>query len=248
VPVKIYGLLNAAGFWVAMIVALRRARPGGLEPEFVFKMGVLSTFAGILGGKLGFLSQNPASFSWEMLRDWSRGYLLAGGLIGALTTAIFYSLARGKNLLVVGDVANPCIFLGVAIGKIGCFLTGCCYGRPAELPFGLDRHPTQLYESGACFAIFAVLSWLFWRWPRIGLIPCWCYMLYPASRFAIEFLRGDPGRTGVYWFGLTFTQWVCFWGFLMSAVGLWTLLKHPRKPRAHFETRPSPRSPTALPA
>lgn len=246
--VKPWGLLNAAAFWIAMAVALRRAKPGGLEPEFVFKMGVLSTFAGIVGGKLGYHSQNPAAFEGSMLLDWSRGYLLAGVLIGALTVALFYSLARGKNLPVVGDVANPCIFLGMAIGKIGCFLTGCCYGRTADLPFGLDRHPTPLYEAGACLAIFAFLSWLFWKWPRIGLIPCWCYRLYPASRFAIEFLRGDPGRTGVFWFGLTFTQWVCFWGFLMSAVGLWTLLRFPPKPRAHFATRESPHTPSALPA
>jgi phosphatidylglycerol:prolipoprotein diacylglycerol transferase len=221
-----YGLINAAAFWIAMAVALRRARPGGLEPEFVFKMGVLATLAGIAGGKLGYVSQNPDAPYWGL----DRGFILAGGLVGALSAAIFYSLARGKNLLVVGDVANPSIILGIGIGRIGCTLSGCCYGAPADLPLGLDRHPTQLYEAAACFAIFGVLSWIFWSRRRIGLVPCWCYMLYPAARFAIEFLRDDPGRSGHSWAGLTFTQWVCLWGFAMAATGLWTLLRTEASP------------------
>jgi phosphatidylglycerol:prolipoprotein diacylglycerol transferase len=218
--ISVYGILNAAAFWIAMAVALRRARRGGLEPEFVFKMGVLSTLAGVIGGKLVYVSQNPGASPL----DFRRGFILVGGLIAAIATAIFYSLGRGKNLLVVGDVADPCILLGIAIGRLGCFAVGCCYGRAAHLPLGLERHPTQLYESAACLAIFGFLSWLFYRNPRVGLIACWCYMLYPAARFLIEFLRDDPGRSGISWMGLTFSQWVCFWGFMMAFVGYLTLL------------------------
>jgi phosphatidylglycerol:prolipoprotein diacylglycerol transferase len=102
----------------------------------------------------------------------------------------------------------PGVALGQAIGRLGCFSAGCCWGKPTTLPWGVrftplgheitgvpvdvDLHPTQLYESAATFLIFLFLFWLHRRKRFSGQVILLYAVLYAVTRFSIEFLRDDP--------------------------------------------------------
>jgi len=100
---------------------------------------------------------------------WYGGMMLASGAIMA------YAWRTRLPILALGDALAPSVILGLGIGRIGCFVNGCCYGAPTDLPWGVAApytlphgvvchvHPTQLYESAACWRSSAGLSWL---WPR----------------------------------------------------------------------------------
>src|SRR5262249_54961188 len=138
------------------------------------------------------------------LRLWEGGLILYGGYVAAIGGGILY--VRSKKLPVwrVGDAVAPSMALGVAIGRIGCFLNGCCYGLPTHLPLGVrfpaenlasfrfpgqDLHPSQLYLSGSSFGLFILLlaldrkrrfdGWLFWSYIALDAL----------LRFLIDFTR-----------------------------------------------------------
>jgi phosphatidylglycerol:prolipoprotein diacylglycerol transferase len=108
------------------------------------------------------------------------------------------------------DIAAPSIAIGQAIGRIGCFMSGCCYGKATWAPWAIKfpqleymRHPTQLYESLATFAIFLGLMWFRKNKTRNGQVALLYVLLYAPARFTIEFFRGDNPQI---LFGLTISQ------------------------------------------
>ncbi len=125
------------------------------------------------------------------------------------------------------------------IGRLGCFAAGCCYGIPAEglpaitftdvhahavtgVPLNVPLHPTQLYEAGLEFALFLFLLWLAPRRKFQGQLFLTWAIVYPVSRFMIEFLRGDP--RGFVLDGLLSTsQFVGIWIVAAAVISLLVL-------------------------
>ena len=112
-----------------------------------------------------------------------------------LAIAIGFLLAASLAAL---DLFMPPLALAHAVGRIGCFLNGCCYGKPTALPWGvlfppdiLYRHPTQLYEAAALAVIFLLLKRIERRSPPAGTVLLAYGLLYGAWRFLVEFLRAD---------------------------------------------------------
>ncbi|HEU5058060.1 MAG TPA: prolipoprotein diacylglyceryl transferase [Kofleriaceae bacterium] len=138
------------------------------------------------------------------LKFWQGGLTFYGALVFALPGALWYCRRKRLDFLQVGDLVAPCLLVGQAIGRVGCFLEGCCYGAVTGGPLGvrfpghaLARHPTQLYESAADLALAALL-W-FVLSPRArgrGELLGWMLALYGAVRALIELWRDDP-RGGV---------------------------------------------------
>jgi prolipoprotein diacylglyceryltransferase len=134
------------------------------------------------------------------LKFWQGGLTFYGALLFAIPAAVWYCRRKRLDFLAVGDLVAPCLMVGQAIGRLGCFLEGCCYGAATGGPLGvrfpghpLARHPTQLYESAADLAIAAVL-WFLLR-PRArgrGRLFGWMLVLYGAARAVIELWRDDP--------------------------------------------------------
>jgi phosphatidylglycerol:prolipoprotein diacylglycerol transferase len=138
------------------------------------------------------------------------GGVFYGGLILATLVAIWYVRRHRLPVWAVGDVAAPAIAFGHVIGRFGCLFAGCCYGRPTDVawaitfthpeaaanvgtPLGVALHPTQLYDAGAEVLILVVLLLVERRGRAFAGRTFWLYMLlYAASRFVIEFYRGDP--------------------------------------------------------
>jgi phosphatidylglycerol:prolipoprotein diacylglycerol transferase len=206
-----YGVLVALAFLTAMMLVARLARDAGLNSDVVLNLAIYCALSALVGAKvLMFLidipryAQHPAEiFSLESLQA---GGVFYGGLIAALAVAVVYTRRKQLPLAKTADVFAPGIALGHAIGRLGCFAAGCCWGRPTKLPWAvtftnpaaenlvgvplhIPLHPTQLYESAAEFAIFGVLYWRIRKRHVPGAIISLYLVLYSTARFLVEFVR-----------------------------------------------------------
>jgi phosphatidylglycerol:prolipoprotein diacylglycerol transferase len=178
----------------------------------VLDLGIYIIIAALIGAKLLLLvvdfdqfRQSPA----DLMSLARSGGVFYGGLIAAVVVALLYLRRHKLPLWTTTDVFAPGIALGHVVGRLGCLMAGCCFGRPASVPWAITfrnpeafanvgtplnvpLHPTQLYEAGA-EALILVFLLVFERWGRpFPGRTFWGYMLlYGISRFIIEFYRGD---------------------------------------------------------
>lgn len=229
-----YGLMLALGFLAATTLAARRASRLGLDPVRIQTLGGIALLAGIAGARAAYVLLNWPMFRShpvEIFRLDHGGLVFYGGLAaGFVAGAAALRWAR-LPLWKSADLMVPPLVLAHAIGRIGCFLNGCCYGKPATLSWavtfpgeGIPRHPTQLYESGALVLLFFFLRRLERRNPPPGTVALTYGVGYGAWRFLIEFLRGDNPPAAL---GLTPFQWA---SFPLAFVCGWLLLKKTRRP------------------
>jgi phosphatidylglycerol:prolipoprotein diacylglycerol transferase len=233
-----YGVLVTLGFLTGLWVAARLAAKSGLNKEAVINLGIYCALAGILGAKLfmfvfdlDYYRQHPREiFSFSTLQA---GGVFQGGLILALVVAFFYMRKAKLPGLLTADVLAPGVALGHAIGRVGCFAAGCCWGVECHrfwavtftnpvtnqlfgTPLNVPLHPTQLYEAGAEALTFVILLSRFRRPHRAGAIIGLYLVLYSMVRFVVEFFRyheqADP-------FGgpLSLAQWISLATFLLGA-------------------------------
>jgi phosphatidylglycerol:prolipoprotein diacylglycerol transferase len=218
--VHTYGVLVASGILLGLWLSRQRATQMGLDGDRVWSLGIYMILAGLAGSKLwymaesaGYYIENPAQiFSVNTLQAAGVFY---GGFLGALLTGVLYMRWAGLPALPVLDAYSAPVALGHAMGRLGCFSAGCCYGRATDaawgvtfrseyaagivgVPLGVPLHPTQLYEAAAEMVNFLVLVWLGTRpavMARPGRLFAAYLMIYGLIRGANEFFRGDPGRT-----------------------------------------------------
>jgi phosphatidylglycerol:prolipoprotein diacylglycerol transferase len=200
-------------------VASREAKRQGLDAGRVTDMAIWVLIAGLIGAKVllvlvdfHYYQRSPREL-WSIFQS---GGVFYGGLIGGALVAWWYARRHGLAGWSTADALAPGVVLGQAIGRLGCFAAGCCWGKPTSLPWAVTftdvyasravgtpmdtpLHPSQLYESGAAFLIFAFLLWLLPRKRFNGQVALAYVALYSAVRFGLEFLRGDPERGS--WFG-----------------------------------------------
>lgn len=149
------------------------------------------------------------------------GFVFYGGLIFGLIFYLFYSLIFKKFNFEKTYLLMPGLIWGHAIGRVGCFLTGCCYGMQCSLPWamnvnGILRHPVQLYEASALFGLgHLTLLWIKKEKTNLYIIIHY-FIFYTSIRFVLEFFRGDEIR-GVFWLSLSASQLISL-GLLGVAV------------------------------
>ena len=240
-----YGFLLAAGFLIALRLAATRAKRIGVETRMTMDLSLYILVAALVGAKLLLLIVDWEHYQhdpWSLLRS---GGIFYGGLVAAILAALRY---LGKHRLTpwpMGDILALSIALGHGIGRLGCFAAGCCYGKPTTsflgvtftndyahqvvgVPLGIALHPTQLYEAGAEFAVFAYLMWLSTRKRFDGQI-FWTYVaLYSVARFIIEFFRGDLGRGTVLSGALLTSQFIALIMFGVAILAMFFLRQRPR--------------------
>jgi phosphatidylglycerol:prolipoprotein diacylglycerol transferase len=245
-----YGFLMACGFLSALFLLRKRAARFGLSPDDAADLGVWVLLAGLVGAKLLLLIVEWKRFHLlearsllELLRS---GGVFYGGLIGAIVAAIVFLRLRRLDFWAVADAAAPSIALGQAIGRIGCFAAGCCWGKECHLPWavtfssavaeqnvgvpiGIPLHPTQLYEAVGTLLLCGLLL-LFERRRFSGETFARYVVGYALLRGSIEFFRGDP-RGEV--FGLLSTsQFIALCGLLLGAAILIWRRRFPATPEA----------------
>src|SRR5438128_11800001 len=220
ITVYTYGVLLAAAYLLGLQFAMVRAKARGLDSVRVLDLGIYIIISALVGAKLLLLVTDFRTFRAdpsELLTLARSGGVFYGGLILAVTVALWYIRRVGLPLWTTCDVFAPGIALGHVVGRFGCFFAGCCFGKPTTRPWGITftdpfaaanvgtplgvpLHPTQLYEAGPEFVILMVLLFTERKGRPFAGRTFWLYMLlYAISRFIIEFYRGDDrGTVGMF--------------------------------------------------
>jgi phosphatidylglycerol---prolipoprotein diacylglyceryl transferase len=219
-----YEVLVALGFLAGLTVTMRLTRRLGLPADKIANLAIYCAIAGIAGAKLfmflfdlGDYIRDPGQiFTLQTLQA---AGVFHGGFIVALLFAVWYMRKHSLPVLNTMDVFAPGIVLGQAIGRIGCFAAGCCWGKECSLPWGVrfrsdfaapvplgkTLHPAQLYESAADLLIFAILYRQAGRRHPAGQIMGFYLILYSTARFVIEFFRvHEQALVGPF----SLTQWI----------------------------------------
>lgn len=212
-PVTIYGygLMVAIAIITAYVLSEYRAKKKRLDYEHVFTLAIWCLVGGTLGSKLLYfitiwkdIVKNPA-----IILDFQNGFVVYGGIIGGIIGGFFYCRYKKWNFWEYFDLAMPQMALAQGIGRIGCFLAGCCYGKETESSIGIVFHdsayapngvklvPTQLLSAAFDIGLFAALLLVDKKKKAHGQVAGAYLILYSIGRFIIEFFRGDLERGSV---------------------------------------------------
>jgi phosphatidylglycerol:prolipoprotein diacylglycerol transferase len=207
-----YGVMLAAAYLAGLQLAIVRGRKSGLDPGRLLDLGVYIVIAALIGAKLLLLVVNFTYFRNnpdEILVLARSGGVFYGGLITATLVAFWYIRKHQLPFWTTCDMFAPGIALGHVIGRVGCLMAGCCYGRQTGVPWAVTftdpfaaanvgtplnvpLHPTQLYEAGAELLILVFLLVTERKGRPYPGRTFWGYMfLYAVSRFIVEIYRGD---------------------------------------------------------
>ncbi len=237
--VHTYGVVLMAAFMVSIYIAYRTAQrrtvhdpTWTITPENVLDLGIWLVVAGLVGARVMFVALDWEMYSahpLDMFRVWQGGLSFHGGFFGGLICVAIFCVRNKIPVLSMADLYAPGCMLGYAIGRVGCFLNGCCYGAPTHMPWGIrfhddgvltpPSHPTQLYSVALGLLSFAWLLHLQKRQAFRGQLSCWFFILAGAERFIMEIWRANVTSTVVA-LGMTDVQLLCLSFIVLGVVGL----------------------------
>jgi len=239
----------ALAFLAAVLLIVRKNYT--LEKPFdITPMGGLWVYVGaLIGARLYWIVQYDSLLhAYRAVFFWQGGLVFYGGLIGGVLGGIVYVKLKGQPVIPLADLSAPYIALGQAIGRIGCFFNGCCWGHSTTLPWGihfpkaswgaygqqledglikpgmpesLPVHPVQLYSAAGLILIFLFLRFAYNRNHAPGTIILLYMGIYGTLRFITEFFRGDSAQSV---FGLTVSQAIAL-GMVVVSLAAWGILK-----------------------
>ena len=221
-----YGLMIGLGFLAGVIMGIYRAKARGLSPDHMTNISIYVLLFGFLGGKLLFIIVEYKDFFANPLGALgSEGFVVYGGIITGILTILLYCRIKKISTPTYMDLFVPSVAINQGIGRIGCFLAGCCYGRETDskfgvvfpegclAPAGVRLIPTQLMSAGGMLLITLGLI-LYARKAKYQLTVTGYYLLsYSIGRFIIEFFRNDyRGSVGI----LSTSQFISIFIFALS--------------------------------
>ncbi|MDD5439633.1 MAG: prolipoprotein diacylglyceryl transferase [Candidatus Omnitrophica bacterium] len=208
-----YGVMIALACVIATFLMWKTSHLAGVPREKIPDFMVVIMIAGIIGARVLHVAVNADFYRANPLEIFmltKGGLAFYGGLASACIAGIVYLRMNRISVWSAGDLLAPYLALGQAVGRMGCFLNGCCFGVPAgDFPLaacfedGIPRYPTQLYEAVLLLAIYAVLRVMLQKKTGHGYLFILYVFLYTCGRFFIEYLRGDVDRLAC---GLTMAQ------------------------------------------
>lgn len=241
-----YGFMMALAYALASWYLYRRLHYIGLDKDTFFNIIFIAFVSALLGSKLLYLilswPEMGATFAQRLqnaVKDFRYGFVFFGGAVTAICVLLYYLKKKKLPVLKTADFYIVALPLGHAIGRIGCFLAGCCHGRPTDLPWGVvfnhphtlvaapyvgvPLHPTQLYEVFLNLILFFFLQHLYKKPHRHGTVLAVYIIGYAALRFFIEFFRGD--YRGGFFLGLSPSQLIALCTAAAAAAALYFLKK-----------------------
>jgi phosphatidylglycerol:prolipoprotein diacylglycerol transferase len=227
ITVYSFGTLLALAFIVGLMLSRVEMKRRGFNPDMAYDLILGVALGSLFGARLFYVaghwsdyySQNPL----EVFRIWNGGLIFYGGLLGGAIGLILMAKTRGLNVVRLGDAVAAPLALGVAIGRLGCFLNGCCYGIPTKTPLGVNFFgnsnylPTQLFEMAWALVMFGIIY--LWLEKKVefktdGSLFIIYLALYSFGRFFVEFIRFSSWKL----FGvLSFAQLISLAVFVVSA-------------------------------
>lgn len=216
-----YGLMLVIAFLTCTFLAAREAKRQGVDPDIIFNFLFLVFILGILGARIFYVLENIGYYlktPIEIFRLQHGGLSWFGGLILGVVASYIYLSRKKLDIYRILDLVIPYVVLGQAIGRIGCFLNGCCFGKISDSGIYFPVHnailvPIQIYSSLLLVLIFVILRFLQNRPHWSGKIFFSYIFLYSIKRFFIEYWRID--NPNVLW-GFTLFQLLSIVLFMIS--------------------------------
>ena len=208
IPIHTYGVMIAIGFLLAISIAKRLALRSRIDPDKLIDLMFWSLIVGFAGSRILFVITRLHDFAAEPLavfRVWEGGLVFLGAPIAVVPFVAWFLRKHKMPTWSSVDAIVPGVTIAHALGRVGCLASGCCYGKPTELPWGvrldseivemsmrgIPLHPTQLYEAAALTILFFGLMWVHRRRAFDGQVALTYFMAYPILRSIIEVFRGD---------------------------------------------------------
>jgi len=214
IHIRSYGLMLAAAFLVGTWLALREARRLHLDEDKVTSVILVVLVSSVLGARALYVLEHVDEFrrQWgSVLAVWQGGLTLYGGVVAGTVAGLFAARRWGLPMWTLADALAPAFALGTALGRVGCFLNGCCYGRTTNLPWGVQFppdsfaglefgnasvHPSQLYFGLAGVVVFVIAMALRTRLAVPGTLFWSVILLFALIRIPLDFTRAyEPGAT-----------------------------------------------------
>jgi len=206
-----YGLCLAVGILVAYLVAMNRVKRYHMDEDLYTNGILVGILAGLVGAKVLYwiVEIDSVIANPEILLDFADGFVFYGGAIAGVLAPFIYVKVKKQTFIDKLDVVIPCIPLAQMFGRIGCYLSGCCYGAEApegawytsvfptgsSAPAGVGLYPTQLISAIGLGLIFVILCLIARKQKFAGQITSVFMIIYSIGRFLVEFLRNDPRGT-----------------------------------------------------
>jgi len=238
-----YGLMLAVSFLLGILLASRRAKKQGMDPNLIMDLSIWIVIAAIVGSRFLYVIYHLEEFRGNWLdtinpfqssgRIGIAGLTMLGGVVLAIFVSMIYLKKKKMPILKTADIVIPSVALGVFLTRIGCFLNGCCHGIPTDLPWGVTFsnpysaiapnllnqpiHPTQLYSSLYGLIIFGILL-VAERYQKFdGFIFYLFLVFYGIARFFVDMVRYYEDSAMIASLGITINQAI---SLLMTAVGI----------------------------
>ena len=215
-----YGFFVALGFLASFANWIWMGRKRGWDLQLCSDILFWVMIGGLIGARVNYVISDFATYRQDplsMVKIWEGGLIFYGGFVGASIAILTLAIRRKIPLLAMTDFVITPIPLGHALGRIGCFMNGCCFGRPYDGPLScrfpresppwiqqyyydkvisfpdtqtLPVYPVQLFETVANLGIYGLLLFLYFKTRRIGIVSGVYLLAYPPSRLWLESFRG----------------------------------------------------------
>lgn len=209
-----FGLMLAVSFLVGIYVASFRAKRFGVNPQHILDLSVYLILAGVVGSRLLYVVFHLDEYNnlLDVFALWQGGATLYGGFLLAIFAAYVFARKKDIDFLTLSDILSPSLALGIMLTRVGCYLSGCCFGKETSLPWGVvfppdspagayERqiagdvgaiaalHPTQLYAAFYGLVIFLVLMLSEKKLAKRGATFGALLVFYGIFRFTLDFFR-----------------------------------------------------------
>jgi len=226
-PIYSFGVMVAVGVLCATFVVARLAHFVGMTREQVTEGVVTIVVLGVFFARVAYILQDPGFFvahPAELLNFRGGGMSWHGGIFGFILGTWIAARREGVPFADFLDLGSVGMMVGLAVGRVGCLMNGCCYGRESHLPWAIPlpdehaghivmRHPSPLYEMILALAAVVFLAWWLRHRRFHGEVFFGFLLTYSAIRFAVEFFR-ESALIGA---GLSLAQWVSLGLMLLGA-------------------------------
>lgn len=236
-PIQIftYGFFLALAFLSAIYLSTQEAKRQGLNPARFYDLCFYIVLGAIVGSRMLYVFLELPTFVTHPLKIfalWEGGLVFHGGLVMALAVAFYYMRRHAIPWRQAFDSLAVGMPVGQVLGRVGCFMAGCCYGAPSSLawavtftnpeslcPIRESLHPSQLYEALLLLGVFGIIYRLRTRKRFQGQMVLTYFTLAGLVRFGTEFVR-HPGdyRGPIFWAGMPLTQVIALGIAVLSGV------------------------------
>jgi len=248
-PIHIYtyGFFLALAFLSAIYLSAREGERLGLSKARFYDLCFYAVLGALVGSRLLYVFTELPTFVAHPLKIfalWEGGLIFHGGLVGAVAVAFYYMRRHAIPWRPAFDALAIGMPVGQALGRVGCFMAGCCYGAPSSLPWAVTftnpeslcpikepLHPSQLYEALLLLGVFGILYWLRTRKRFQGQLMLTYFTLAGAVRFGTEFVRNPLDYRGpIIWANMPLTQVAALGITLVSGILLWWFWRRAGQP------------------